>query len=179
MTVHRADSPRANRPLLPSRYRLAARRGSKYWPSCIPSAKAGSEDSEREGGEHAERERMSEIELAGQALSLGKENDIHAVRSGSVHNPVSTGRSRYPAHGRSPGVKRPCSRSIDINTLHSAGNPAVMAPRFRPVALRPRLSAGLPKISHFNMPNMARRNKRDGSGFRTTARENRTERQSL
>ena len=25
-----------------------------------------------------------------------------------------------------------------------AGNPAVMAPRFRPVALRPRLSAGLP-----------------------------------
>ena len=38
-----------------------------------------------------------------------------------------------------------------------------MAPRFRPVALRPRLSAGLPKISNFNMPNKLRRNKRGGS----------------
>ena len=38
-----------------------------------------------------------------------------------------------------------------------------MAPRFRPVALRPHLSAGLPKISNFNMPNKLRRNKRSGS----------------
>jgi hypothetical protein len=38
-----------------------------------------------------------------------------------------------------------------------------MAPRFRPVALRPHLSAGLPKISNFNMPNKLRRNKRRGS----------------
>jgi hypothetical protein len=38
-----------------------------------------------------------------------------------------------------------------------------MAPRFRPVALRPHLSAGLPKISNFNMPNKLRRNKRAGS----------------
>jgi len=38
-----------------------------------------------------------------------------------------------------------------------------MAPRFRPVALRPHLSAGLPKISDFNMPNKLRRNKRGGS----------------
>jgi hypothetical protein len=36
------------------------------------------------------------------------------------------------------------------------------------VALRPRLSAGLPKISKFNMPNMAQRNKRDGSRIRST-----------
>jgi hypothetical protein len=38
-----------------------------------------------------------------------------------------------------------------------------MAPRFRPVALRPHLSAGLPKISNFNMPNKLHRNKRNGS----------------
>jgi hypothetical protein len=38
-----------------------------------------------------------------------------------------------------------------------------MAPRFRPVALRPHLSAGLPKISNFNMPNKLHRNKRRGS----------------
>ena len=38
-----------------------------------------------------------------------------------------------------------------------------MAPRFRPVALRPHLSAGLPKISNFNMPNKLHRNKRGGS----------------
>jgi hypothetical protein len=38
-----------------------------------------------------------------------------------------------------------------------------MAPRFRPVALRPHLSAGLPKISIFNMPNKLHRNKRGGS----------------
>jgi hypothetical protein len=38
-----------------------------------------------------------------------------------------------------------------------------MAPRFRPVALRPRLSAGLPKFSYFNMPNKLRRHKRGGS----------------
>jgi hypothetical protein len=38
-----------------------------------------------------------------------------------------------------------------------------MAPRFRPVALRPHLSAGLPKISNFNMPNKLSRNKRSGS----------------
>ena len=37
-----------------------------------------------------------------------------------------------------------------------------MAPRFRPVALRPRLSAGLPKSSNFNMPNKPDRNKRGG-----------------
>jgi Dna[CI] antecedent, DciA len=36
------------------------------------------------------------------------------------------------------------------------------------VALRPRLSAGLPKISNFNMPNMARRNKRNESRIRNT-----------
>jgi hypothetical protein len=38
-----------------------------------------------------------------------------------------------------------------------------MAPRFRPVALRPHLSAGLPKISNFNMPNKRHRNKLGGS----------------
>jgi len=38
-----------------------------------------------------------------------------------------------------------------------------MAPRFRPVALRPHLSAGLPKISNFNMPNKLHRNKRAAS----------------
>jgi len=38
-----------------------------------------------------------------------------------------------------------------------------MAPRFRPVALRPHLSAGLPKISNFNMPNKLHRNKRSGT----------------
>ena len=43
-----------------------------------------------------------------------------------------------------------------------------MAPRFRPVALRPRLSAGLPRFSKFNMPNMTRRNKRGESRFRNT-----------
>jgi hypothetical protein len=43
-----------------------------------------------------------------------------------------------------------------------------MAPRFRPVALRPHLSAGLPKISNFNMPNKLRRNKRGGSRISAT-----------
>jgi hypothetical protein len=38
-----------------------------------------------------------------------------------------------------------------------------MAPRFRPVALRLRLSADLPKSANFNMPNMTRRNKRGES----------------
>ena len=42
-----------------------------------------------------------------------------------------------------PGVDRPVF--LDENSLHLAGNPAVIAPRFRPVALRPRLSAGLPE----------------------------------
>ena len=43
-----------------------------------------------------------------------------------------------------------------------------MAPRFRPVALRPRLSAGLPRISDFNMPNKLRRNKRGGARISAT-----------
>ena len=32
-----------------------------------------------------------------------------------------------------------------LKTLYDAGNPAVIAPRLRPVALRPRLSEGLLK----------------------------------
>ena len=63
---------------------------------------------------------------------------------------------------------RPLGRGFLTISLRPAGNPAVIAPRFRPVALRPRLSAGLPQISKFNMPNMARRNKRDGSRIRST-----------
>ena len=43
-----------------------------------------------------------------------------------------------------------------------------MAPRFRPVALRPHFSAGLPNISKFNMPNKPGRNKRGGSRNRPT-----------
>jgi hypothetical protein len=37
------------------------------------------------------------------------------------------------------------------------------------VALRPRLSAGLPKSAFFNMPNIPRRNKHDGSQIRSTS----------
>jgi Dna[CI] antecedent, DciA len=44
--------------------------------------------------------------------------------------------------------------------LRFAGNPAVMALRFRPVVLRPRLSAGLPLGSVQNMPNKRRPHKR-------------------
>jgi hypothetical protein len=43
--------------------------------------------------------------------------------------------------------------------LRFAGNPAVMALRFRPVALRPRLSTGLPLSSNQNMPNKSRPDK--------------------
>ena len=48
-----------------------------------------------------------------------------------------------------------------------AGNPAVMAPRFRPVALRPRLSAGLLKQLPGNMPKMMSRNKRGKAPVRS------------
>jgi len=44
--------------------------------------------------------------------------------------------------------------------LRFAGNPAVMALRCRPVALRPRLSTGLPLSSGQNMPNKHRQHKR-------------------
>jgi len=56
-------------------------------------------------------------------------------------DPVSVGRQRNLNARAVPGLISPCSRS---KNLRPAGNPAVMAPRFRPVALRPRLSAGLP-----------------------------------
>ena len=44
-----------------------------------------------------------------------------------------------------------------------------MAPRFRPVVLRPRLSAGLPDSSQVNMPKKVALNKRRKSAVRTTA----------
>lgn len=45
--------------------------------------------------------------------------------------------------------------------LRFAGNPAVMALRLRPVALRPRLSTGLPFSNTENMPNKSRPHKRN------------------
>jgi hypothetical protein len=87
------------------------------------------------------------------------------VRSGYVQYPALMGRSRHFSAWPWPGCScPPCSLSIEQkNNLHLAGNPAVIAPRFRPVALRPRLSAGLPLSSKFNMPNKLRRDKRGGT----------------
>ena len=48
-----------------------------------------------------------------------------------------------------------------------AGNPAVMAPRFRPVALRLRLAAGLLKQLAGNMPKIMSRNKRGKGPMRS------------
>ena len=45
-----------------------------------------------------------------------------------------------------------------------------MAPRFRPVVLRPRLSAGLPNCSKVNMPKKAGRNKRGKPLMRSRTR---------
>jgi hypothetical protein len=49
--------------------------------------------------------------------------------------------------------------TLPRKNLRFAGNPAVMALCFRPVALRPRLSTGLPFSSNQNMPNKSRPHK--------------------
>src|SRR5437870_3829257 len=50
--------------------------------------------------------------------------------------------------------------------MRLAGNPAVIAPRCRPVALRPRLSTGLPRSALCNMPKRIRRNNPESSSVR-------------
>jgi predicted nucleic acid-binding Zn ribbon protein len=50
--------------------------------------------------------------------------------------------------------------------MRPAGNPAVIAPRFRPVALRPRLSTGLPRSALCNMPKRFQRHNPENSPVR-------------
>src|SRR5882762_3948165 len=76
-------------------------------------------------------------------LTPGQKNDVHAARSDCLEAPrAKQRRARVPAM---PGREPPCCALKNLYDA-DAGNPAVMAPRFRPVALRPRLSAGLPKM---------------------------------
>src|SRR4029077_19810047 len=84
-----------------------------------------------------------QIQVPRLGLAPGEENDVHVVRSDCLGAPVS--RQRQLGVRAMPGREPPCSALKNLYDA-DAGNPAVMAPRFRPVALRPRLSAGLPKM---------------------------------
>ena len=70
---------------------------------------------------------------------------------------MSHGRRRFS--GR-PGGHLEGPAPLCLYAPADAGNPAVMAPRFRPVALRLRLSTGLLKQLPSNMPKIMSRNKR-------------------
>src|SRR4029077_3490785 len=103
--------------------------------------------------EDAEGERACQIHLAGPALAIGQKNDVHALAAYEPDFPVLLGRQRG-LRAVPPGRVSPCSA---WKTLYDAGNPAVMAPRFRPVVLRPRLSAGVAHFSKSNIPTKGRR----------------------
>src|SRR5271170_4317704 len=81
---------------------------------------------------------MGEVQLPRAAFPLGEENNVHAGLAGMAVTKDPTAAQARP--WTVSGPERPCFRS---ENMYDAGNPAVMAPRFRPVALRPRLSAGL------------------------------------
>src|SRR3954464_8366512 len=53
--------------------------------------------------------------------------------------------------------------------MRPAGNPAVIAPRCRPVALRPRLSTGLPRSALCNMPKRIQRHNPESSRVRASS----------
>jgi hypothetical protein len=57
---------------------------------------SGPENAKTQRGNDAERHRVGEVKLSGAAFALGKENNIHAVRSECVQFPVSAGRQRNP-----------------------------------------------------------------------------------
>ena len=123
----------------------------------------------RDENAHERKRRQAEVTVV--PVTLGEDYDIHtSVRSGCFY-PLCIGRQRSKSSARAsqlgPRLSHPYSRlQMPLETLlrkhlRFAGNPAVMALRLRPVALRPRLSTGLPFSNTENMPNKSRPHKRN------------------
>ncbi len=111
----------------------------------------GTENSERQDPDHTKGHRMRQIQLPCPTFTLRKQNQVHASLLRKHRSP----RVRCLAGGRKrAGVDRPVVSTSTLPSLarasmaaSRAGNPAVIAPRCRPVALRPRLSVGFASIS--------------------------------
>src|SRR5918995_2554723 len=107
------------------------------------------EDAENQRSEHDQRYGVRKVKLSGTASGFRKQNEIHAERSAAIFT-IAPIRNNGPVRIRVPKGLRP------------AGNPAVIVPLFRPVALRPAFD-GFAQSVRSNMPKKMKRYKRSGA----------------